>query len=355
MQEVRIGSTAPGLPALTFLCGPSVDAVETGNLYVIHLWATWCGGSPESLKHLDALQSRYPEATFLSVAILEPDPAGVETYIQRLDFAPAHSIAIDSPLKGDTSSPKNPRSHGWMARYWFDASYQQAVPVIFIVNKSRQIAWIGYLDALEEPLREIYSGQWDLEAQAEQYRVSLMRNRTRERHLLREKIREAHLNERFGDVVETIDQAGNQDAVLAQEQEFILAKLNALMRIDDRQPDALQFANNAARFSDAYGPGFGMSIAAIFLNAPVIDFATAKFAVPLLLQSRDKYEQDHGKLRLNDQIRFGMCAARGMAALREISRAMKYRQSTEDLIGSATIPENIKNDMLRSLSQIGTA
>ena len=52
-----------------------------------------------------------------------------------------------------------------------EASNQRGIPTSFIVNGEGQVAWIGHPMTMDEPLKEIVAGTWDLAAAAEAFKI----------------------------------------------------------------------------------------------------------------------------------------------------------------------------------------
>src|SRR5438132_1574142 len=72
--ELTIGSPAPELHANAWYNGKAIEKFRKGQVYVIEFWATWCGPCMKTIPHMNELQKKYPNVTFVGVASLEQGP-----------------------------------------------------------------------------------------------------------------------------------------------------------------------------------------------------------------------------------------------------------------------------------------
>ena len=168
MQELLIGDPAPGIRLAEFVKGAPLPNLELGKVYVLEFWATWCGPCQANVPHLSDLQDKYPQATFIGVAVMEPDTEAVRTFVAEMGDQIRYRIAIEEPLAG-----RSGREGGSMTKHWLEASYQRGIPAAFIVNPAGLIAWIGHPIDLDEPLAAIINGSWDLDGKAQAHRQML--------------------------------------------------------------------------------------------------------------------------------------------------------------------------------------
>jgi len=176
VQELLVGDPAPGIRLAEFVKGAPLPNLELGKIYVLEFWATWCGPCQANIPHLSELQDKYPQATFIGVAVMEPNTEAVRTFVAEMGDQIRYRIAIEEPLAG-----RSGREGGSMTRHWLEASYQRGIPAAFIVNPAGRIAWIGHPIELEEPLAAIINGSWDLDGKAQAHRVMLAENHVRQK------------------------------------------------------------------------------------------------------------------------------------------------------------------------------
>src|SRR5208283_1780330 len=116
MQELLVGDPAPGIRLVEFLKGAPLSVLEFGKIYVLEFWATWCGPCQANVPHLSDLQDKYPRATFIGVAVMEPDIEAVGIFVEEMGNQSRYRIAVEEPLAG-----RSGREGGSMTRHWLEA------------------------------------------------------------------------------------------------------------------------------------------------------------------------------------------------------------------------------------------
>ena len=159
-EELTIGSKAPKLDVKEFVKGDAVDRFENGKVYIVELWATWCGPCKTTIPRLTKLQKKYTDLTIIGIAILEEDQTLVAPFVEEMGEKMSYRVALDNVPEG--GDPKD----GATVKNWMEASEQSGIPASFIVNGDGVIAWIGHPGEIDEPLAMIISGKWDLQKEA---------------------------------------------------------------------------------------------------------------------------------------------------------------------------------------------
>ena len=159
-QELTFGSKAPKLELKKFIKGEEVKSFEKDKIYVVELWATWCGPCRTTIPHLTELQKKYKDVTIIGVAVMEEDQNAVADFVEEMGDKMDYRVALD--LVADDAEPND----GKVVTNWMMPAEQQGIPTAFIVNGEGKIAWIGHPGEMEEPLDKIVEGKWDLVAEA---------------------------------------------------------------------------------------------------------------------------------------------------------------------------------------------
>ena len=136
-----------------------------GKIYVVEFWATWCGPCRATIPHLTKLQKQYKkDVTFIGVAILEEDQDEVGKFVEKMGDEMDYRVALDLvPEDGDGDE-------GAMHKTWMEPAYLQGIPAAFVINGDGVIAWIGHPGQIDDPLKKITGGTWDLVAEAKKIR-----------------------------------------------------------------------------------------------------------------------------------------------------------------------------------------
>lgn len=152
---LNIGSKAPELKIAEWVRGTPVSGFEKGRVYVVEFWATWCGPCIIAFPHLAELQAKHADkVTVIGVNIWENKEGEERAEMVRQFVANHEEMAYTVALEEGTA----------MAETWMQAAGRNGIPAAFIVDGNGTIAWIGHPMAMDAPLEQIASGQFDMEA-----------------------------------------------------------------------------------------------------------------------------------------------------------------------------------------------
>lgn len=156
----RVGAPAPPLQVASWLKGTPVSSFLPGRVYVIDIWAPWCGPCLGGMKHLTELQHRDRARGLRVIGVTGPDDYGST-------LAKARKVLADKKNDVDYSVgwDQGRRFYGaWMA---LEAS--AGWPWCFVVDRAGRIAYIGHPEKLDAVLEQVLAGTFDLKAAAERY------------------------------------------------------------------------------------------------------------------------------------------------------------------------------------------
>ena len=209
--ELLVGDAAPKLEVQEFVRGEPVKQFEHGKTYVVEFWATWCGPCRESIPHLSELQKKYKDATFLGVSI-DDEAAEVKPFVKKMGDKMDYRVATDA-REGDK---------GKMAQAWLEASYQNGIPTAYVVNGDGKVAWIGHPNDIEEPLKQILAGKWDLAAKAAEFKKQIAEAKEQAalaaaRKKLADRLARALKDKRYDDALKVVEEAESRDVDLGGE------------------------------------------------------------------------------------------------------------------------------------------
>ncbi|MHC5026765.1 MAG: TlpA family protein disulfide reductase [Planctomycetota bacterium] len=126
--QLKVGDAAPSLDIAEWVKG-SATTIETGNVYVVEFWATWCGPCRKSIPHLTKLQEEYGADGLTIIGVSDEEPDVVKPFVQRQGGNMDYTVAVD-------------RRDG-TKRNWFQAAGLKGIPAAFIVDRHRKVAFIG--------------------------------------------------------------------------------------------------------------------------------------------------------------------------------------------------------------------
>jgi thiol-disulfide isomerase/thioredoxin len=219
-QQLGIGDPAPAITVKAFVKGAPVSSLEKGKRYVVEFWATWCGPCRVSIPHLTALQKQHPDFRFIGVSVWEQDQKGVRPFVQQMGEKMAYTVAMDEVPAGARGS------EGKMAKAWMEAAGQGGIPTAFLIDRDGRIAWIGHPMQLEEPLKKLAAGTWDISAARAQFQKEQAQQRKMSE--LQEKLGKAQQSGDPKQMLAALDQAITEDpameAMLGPQKFFVLAR-----------------------------------------------------------------------------------------------------------------------------------
>jgi thiol-disulfide isomerase/thioredoxin len=154
-----IGSPAPALAPGKWIQGEAVKSFESGKVYVVEFWATWCAPCRKTIPHLNELQEKFKDKGVVVIGQdvwergqdVEPT---VSEFIKKMGTNMTYRVALD-----DTSGDRR----GKMAVTWMIAAQQRGIPAAFVVNGEGKIVWIGHpAIGLDEALDAVLAGKLDV-------------------------------------------------------------------------------------------------------------------------------------------------------------------------------------------------
>lgn len=153
-EKLTIGSKAPPIEIEHWISEKEpIKDLESGKVYVIEFWATWCGPCIASIPHLRELQRRHGEE--LAVVSISDEPRDtIEEFLER-----KHEQSTFKELTSDYWLTTDP--DGSVKQDYMRAAGRSGIPTAFIVGKTGEIEWIGHPMRIDEPVAQILAGTWD--------------------------------------------------------------------------------------------------------------------------------------------------------------------------------------------------
>jgi tetratricopeptide (TPR) repeat protein len=163
-QWLQVGDKAPALSIGEIVKGEPIGDFERGKVYVVDFWATWSQPSTLAFEDLTRIQCEFaPRGVEVVGVNVMDDPRNVRAFMSgkdaylRGDRVMGYTVCIEEKSPGT-----DPRRTGAMTNEWLRASGQAAVPITFIIDRDRRIAWIGHptwpAGELEDYLEHVVAG-----------------------------------------------------------------------------------------------------------------------------------------------------------------------------------------------------
>ncbi len=157
-KKLSVGDAAPKLQVSKWVKGKEIKAFDTGKVYVVEFWATWCGPCKTTIPHLTDHAKKFKDkAEFIGVSVWEQGddiPGLVSKFVEKMGDKMDYNVCLDDGQK--------------MAETWMKAAKQNGIPTAFVVDKEGKIAWIGHpMAGLEGVVEKVIAGTFDSKAEAE--------------------------------------------------------------------------------------------------------------------------------------------------------------------------------------------
>ena len=154
-----VGKPAPELRVGEWIKGAPLDRFEPGRIYVVDLWATWCGPCRAAIPHLTRLARKYPgEVEVIGVSISErqdsPEDRNyisrVKTFVSKMGDQMDYRVAVDRP------------DH-FIHTTWYKTAGTAGIPTAYVIDRKGRVAWVGIgtPKEVERIVEEVRAGTFD--------------------------------------------------------------------------------------------------------------------------------------------------------------------------------------------------
>lgn len=190
-HAVTVGETAPGLQNIQWIKNGPVD-ISKGKgkyVYVIEFWATWCPPCIESIPHLTALQEKYKTQGLIITGISIDQDLQIAQAFTAPNAEMKYNVGFDPA--GNTSKQYMKGDSG--------------IPIVFVIDKSGTVAWIGHPMELDNILDAVLAGTFDAKKANQRLKLS-------------KKLMQQMMSENYGEALKVSDELlelepGNEQAV----------------------------------------------------------------------------------------------------------------------------------------------
>ena len=146
----QIGDKAKPLEIAEWVKGKKdVNVTDGKSVYVVEFWATWCGPCRTTIPHLTELQKEYSDKVVF-VGISNEKAEEVKPFVEEQGEKMDYTVALDKENKCNLN---------YMRAYG-----QNGIPCAFIIDKEGRVAWVGHPMMMNEPLKQVVEGTYDLVA-----------------------------------------------------------------------------------------------------------------------------------------------------------------------------------------------
>ncbi len=173
-KKLTIGDTAPPIDIAHWIKGEKVDEFESGKVYVVEFWATWCGPCRASMPHLSKLQEQYTDYDVTFIGVSDENLQTVVSFLFKEDKKDG-KINNDRTRYTLTADPDKS-----VMNDYFRAAGQRGIPTAFIIGKDTKVEWIGHPMTMDEPLEAVVKDTWD----RDEFKTKFQRDRQVQEQLM---------------------------------------------------------------------------------------------------------------------------------------------------------------------------
>lgn len=156
-QTLNIGDKAPAINVETWVKGEPITGYESGRVYVVEFWATWCGPCIAQMPHLSQIARTYKDkgVAVVGVNIWERkyDDKTLDTvkgFVEGKGDDMGYTVAFDGASKA-------------MDGAFMKAANRRGIPSTFVIDGNANVAWIGHPMWLDAVVEKVVDGTWDYE------------------------------------------------------------------------------------------------------------------------------------------------------------------------------------------------
>jgi len=164
--EMTIGTEAPDLDIEFWVSDNDgsfehVTKFESGKVYIIEFWATWCRPCIAQMPHIAKIQKEYADQGVQVISISDEEVETVEEFLER-EIRGDEEERTFGELTNSYCLTADPDKS--VMKDYFVAAGQTGIPCAFIVGKTGLVEWIGHPGRIDKPLKQIVDDEWDREA-----------------------------------------------------------------------------------------------------------------------------------------------------------------------------------------------
>jgi thiol-disulfide isomerase/thioredoxin len=131
----KIGDKAPAMTVEEWLKGDPVNTFESGKVYLVEFWGTWCSPCIANIPHLSEIKKKYSTDGLIVIGAATHEFDGrakLDDFMTRRGSEIEYRVAYDSDLS--------------MQSDWDGVSSGSdfRLPICFLVNKSGNIVFVGH-------------------------------------------------------------------------------------------------------------------------------------------------------------------------------------------------------------------
>jgi thiol-disulfide isomerase/thioredoxin len=151
---LTIGDNAPPLNIAHWIKGEPVEAFESGKVYVVEFWATWCPPCRLSMPHITELQKQFADYDVTFIGVSDEKLPVVVNFLCKAD---KEDVLWNAKIGYTLAADPDRSTHD----AYMKPAHQRGIPTAFIVGKDGRIEWIGHPMNMDGVLEKVVHDTWD--------------------------------------------------------------------------------------------------------------------------------------------------------------------------------------------------
>ncbi|MGJ8671761.1 TlpA family protein disulfide reductase [Rubritalea sp.] len=152
ISNLTVGSDAPALEGITWIQGDPIKSLdEKGKVYMLELWATWCGPCVQIIPHVNEWDQKYKSKGLVVIGmnVFEDDIETVKKFVESQGDAMSYRVAFS----GGQGSP--------FESNWLRPAGIQGIPHALLI-KDGKIIFKGHPGGLDDTtIESMLAGDFD--------------------------------------------------------------------------------------------------------------------------------------------------------------------------------------------------
>jgi thiol-disulfide isomerase/thioredoxin len=166
-SKLTIGDSVPELKIEQWVKRGEFKLFDSGKVYLLDLWATWCVPCIVGMPHLSQLQSKYAARGLYVIGITSEDKYGntfenVKAFILKKDSLMNYNVGWLSPSIKD--SEEGIWLHPWMQKSGFSN-----LPTSFLIDRNGKVVYMGDPSTIDKILDDVIKGDYAINDLKNQY------------------------------------------------------------------------------------------------------------------------------------------------------------------------------------------
>ncbi len=156
--KLTIGDKAPAIDVAHWIKGGPTEGsamdFESGKVYVVEFWATWCPPCRASMPHISELQEKMKDYDVTFVGVSDEPLQTVAEFLVKKDTE--GTMWWDKVRYTLATDPD-----GSVYSDYMKAAAQDGIPTAFIVGKDGHIEWIGHPMSIDGVIEDVVHETWN--------------------------------------------------------------------------------------------------------------------------------------------------------------------------------------------------